>query len=237
MRFKFIILVLVQIFILTGIIIYREHWIKTGTKVILKTAPVDPRDIFRGDYLSLRYHISSLDLDRFNVKEDFKKKERVYVSLEKSDDIWRPVSVTKTIPSQGIFIQGKVRSFSESSRWEITVQDEAGQIVNLSIGYSPGLRKEDHVLFCIDSERNVLIFFKDLEKTCFSGAPLQGIVEDVNTINFRRLDIAYGIEKYFVEEGVGRGIEGQRELRAEVSLRRDGRPIITGLYMDGRMIR
>ncbi len=237
MRYKFIILILIQIFILTGIILYREHWIKTGTKIILKTAPIDPKDIFRGDYLLLRYHISSLDLDKLNVREDFKKKERVYVSLEKADDIWRPVSVTKAMPSQGIFIQGRVRSFSESSRWEITVQDEAGQIVNLSIAHSPKLRKEDHVLFCIDSERNVLAFFKDLEKTCSSGAPVQGIVEDVNPVNFRRLDIEYGIEKYFVEEGAGRGIEGQRELMSEVSIRRDGRPIITGLYIDGKIIR
>jgi len=83
MRFKFIIFVLLQVALLIGIITYRQYWVATGEKVLLRTAPVDPRDIFRGDYVSLRYDISTLDLDGLGVKESFKPNEKVLLSSKK----------------------------------------------------------------------------------------------------------------------------------------------------------
>ena len=62
MRRKFIIIVLFQVLLLVGIIAYRQYWVATGERVLLGTEPVDPRDIFRGDYVTLNYEISSLDL-------------------------------------------------------------------------------------------------------------------------------------------------------------------------------
>jgi uncharacterized membrane-anchored protein len=46
----------------TGIIGYtiasRASILRSGTEVLLKTAPVDPRDLLRGDYVVLNYEIS-----------------------------------------------------------------------------------------------------------------------------------------------------------------------------------
>lgn len=48
------------------------------------------------------------------------------------------------------------------------------------------------------------------------------------------LDAEYGIESFFVEEDRGRMIESTRNtgnIKVEVSLRKDGKGIITGLIM------
>jgi uncharacterized membrane-anchored protein len=52
--------------------------------------------------------------------------------------------------------------------------------------------------------------------------------------------VEYGIESYFVEEGKGKAIESSRdarELRVEVSLRKDGKGIITGLFVNGKLVK
>jgi uncharacterized membrane-anchored protein len=47
---------------------YRHYWIETGEKIMLRVEPVDPRDLFRGDYVSLSYEISSLDRSSYFEK-------------------------------------------------------------------------------------------------------------------------------------------------------------------------
>ena len=45
-----------------GAIVYnRLHLLRTGREIVLPVIPVDPRDIFRGDYVRLGYPISSFD--------------------------------------------------------------------------------------------------------------------------------------------------------------------------------
>ena len=66
MRGKFVLLILLQALILAGMIGYRYYWVETGEKIFLRVSPVDPRDLFRGDYVSLSYDISNLDLDQLS---------------------------------------------------------------------------------------------------------------------------------------------------------------------------
>lgn len=51
---------LVQTAILGSMIEGRASILRSGTEVLLKTAPVDPRDLLRGDYVVLSYDISSI---------------------------------------------------------------------------------------------------------------------------------------------------------------------------------
>jgi uncharacterized membrane-anchored protein len=85
-------------------------------------------------------------------------------------------------------------------------------------------------------------FFKnDVEyKPKCRGQLLNGIVKEIKEIKTKILHVEYGIESYFVEEGKGREVEsgrGARELRVEVSLRKDGKGIITALLMGGKLAR
>jgi len=243
MRWKFIFLVLLQVALLVGIIAYRQYWVATGERVLLRTAPVDPRDIFRGDYVSLRYDISTLDLDGLGAKGSFKPNERVYVLLEKTQDgVFSAVSVSRGLPSGKRFIQGRVEYERTLSKWEVTLRDDSDNLHELKPRWFENIRREDRITFCLDEKGNVLHFYK--EETEYRpkcrGQSLTGTIEGIKETKSRVLNVEYGIENYFVEEGKGRAIEASghaRELTVEVSLRKDGKGIITGLFVDGKLVR
>jgi uncharacterized membrane-anchored protein len=240
MRIKFIVIILLQILLLAGIIVYRANWVSSGERVLLRTVPVDPRDIFRGDYVSLNYEISNLNLDELGVKESFNLNEKIYVFLDKKEDgTYSASSVSKTVPTNKQFIQGRTLSETMSSRWEVTTRDDSGHTRTFYPRWFSGTNKGDVITFCIDESNNVRHFFKSDQndnQKCSSGNPVSGAIEDIKEIKFRQLWIEYGIESYFVEEGAGKVIEtarNARKLTVEVSLRKDGKGIITALFLDG----
>ena len=47
---------------------YQEFLVQTGTQVTLRTIPVDPRDLFRGEYVDLRYDISTLHVSEYGAE-------------------------------------------------------------------------------------------------------------------------------------------------------------------------
>ena len=48
---------------------------------MLQTVPVDPRDLFSGDYVTLRYGISTLERSRIWFPYDVAQGYRVYVHI------------------------------------------------------------------------------------------------------------------------------------------------------------
>ena len=56
-HFPIIASLLLILAVLGGSVLYQEYLLAHATKIILKTAPLDPRDPFRGDYVILRYEI------------------------------------------------------------------------------------------------------------------------------------------------------------------------------------
>ena len=243
MRLKFIILVLIQIILLTGIIGYREYWISAGERILLKTVPVDPRDIFRGDYVQLTYEISNIDLDSIGIKDSFRRNEKAYVVLEQdTENTYKAISVNKTMPDGKRFIQGRVRYETQVSHWDVTLKEDNGNLRNIAPRWFFGFKKGDRIIFCIDQTDNVIQFYKDAmpDYGCPAGSTITGIVEDVKETKSRQLNVEYGIESYFVEEGKGRAIESARNARkvtVEVSIRKDGKGIISALLIDGKVIR
>ena len=243
MRWKFIFLVFLQVALLVGIIAYRQYWVATGERILLRTAPVDPRDIFRGDYVSLRYDISTLDLDGLGAKGSFKPNERVYVLLEKNQEgVFSAVSLSRRLPSGKRFIQGRVEYERTLSKWEVTLRDDSDNLHELKPQWFENMKRGDRVTFCLDERGNALQFYKEeaaYRPKC-GGQSLTGTIEQIKETKSRVLNVEYGIENYFVEEGKGRAVESSRnarELRVEVSLRKDGKGIITGLFVDGRLVR
>jgi uncharacterized membrane-anchored protein len=238
MRIKFIILILIQVFLLAGIILYRQYWVATGERIILVTEPVDPRDLFRGDYVRLNYEISTLDLNMLGAKERFKRRDRVYVLLEKSEDnIYRASSVSKGRPEGQIFIQGIVKNVSTNAqRWEYNLIDDSGATHILRAGWFDA-RKGDRLTCCLDARNHVIHSHKEdasSRPACPTGRSVTGIVEDIKIQKISQLNVAYGIESYFVEEGKGKEIEASRDrknLKVEVCLRKDGQGMITALAL------
>jgi uncharacterized membrane-anchored protein len=242
MRTKYIIIVALQALLLVGMIGMREVWISSGEKIKLKTVPVDPRDIFRGDYARLRYDISSLNLNTMNCPDTFNKNDKVYVTLKKGEkDYCEAVSVSSKKPSGGIFIMGKARYPSRSeSKWEVKLKDEAGAVRSFHVPWFYDMKKGAPAIVCLDKQDNVVSFFKEnaqYPQKCYSEKTVKGSVEEAIETKYKIVDVEYGIESYFVEEGAGRVIETaprSKEVVVEVSLNKKGQGLITGLYIDGK---
>lgn len=120
---KTLILVAITLAVLTAMLLSmiwnRISLLQNGTQVILKTAPVDPRDLLRGYYVRLNYDISRIvleDLDEWKpdqLENGFDKNELVYVKLRpQSDGFWSPVSIHRKSPnpeSGSVNIRGRTR--------------------------------------------------------------------------------------------------------------------------------
>ena len=80
----------------------------TGTEIRVKTIPVDPRSLFRGNYARLAYEFSTLPKDALDVGA-LRENEPVYVSLQAdSDQLYSFAGVSTTKPKDGIFLRGRI---------------------------------------------------------------------------------------------------------------------------------
>ncbi|RJP60612.1 MAG: hypothetical protein C4541_03650 [Candidatus Auribacter fodinae] len=113
MRASFIAIAVWWACIVTGLIGFKEFTVQTGTEVILETRIIDPRDLFRGDYVILSY-----DISRFNMSDTFLDNDSiapggsVYVSLRiDGNGHAHPQNVYPEKPSVDVFfIKGKVHA-------------------------------------------------------------------------------------------------------------------------------
>ena len=146
------IIVIVQTLALFAMVGMKQYTLSTGIPVVLKTQPIDPRSLFRGDYVRLNYDISRLTLDKLGGDKQFTRGDTVYVVLQKGEDYWQAVSVHHELPPYtdgSLAIKGTVE-YTNNQNW---------------------LRSPE-------------------------------LTKPITLIN-----IKYGIENYFVPEGVGRDLE------------------------------
>jgi len=110
-----LIIVVVLTLTLVGMIAKKQYTLNTGDLIILKTTPVDPRSLFRGDYVRLNYDISHLNTSQFPLFNDLKEHESVFVALKKQGVFWQPVAVFKSMPeaeNNTVVIKGYIQSLS-----------------------------------------------------------------------------------------------------------------------------
>lgn len=120
--------------IFSGFILYKEYTLRTGTEVILKTVPVDPRDLFRGDYITLNYEISNLDLEKLQVEDpSFDYSDRVYLALELENGYGVPKKIYKNPPDNELYIKGTVKDILYN--WDEDSETGEPQIKELRIEY------------------------------------------------------------------------------------------------------
>ncbi len=110
---------MVVLFGIAGTFILYLSWpLLTGETIVLDTRPVDPFDIFRGQYLTIGYEIASVP-----AIEGAKEGETVYVALrEDEEEIWRYKDASLVRP-KGMFIKGEITSISgENMRIEYGIE-------------------------------------------------------------------------------------------------------------------
>ncbi len=77
----------------------RVDLLRNGAEVTLKTAPVDPRDLFRGHYVVLSYDISRLDPRKLQGDDHFSRGMRIFVTLRRGEDgFWHAVALHRRLP-------------------------------------------------------------------------------------------------------------------------------------------
>jgi uncharacterized membrane-anchored protein len=112
--------VIAQLVILVGMIGLRAMPLVTGQTVLVRVQPVDPRDLFRGDYVILSYDFSRTPREGIeglseSERASWKKLEGrpVYVPLV-PDSIpghHRAGKVTVVKPESGLFIKGHMERY------------------------------------------------------------------------------------------------------------------------------
>lgn len=104
--YKIALIIVIQILFIFSMVGFKYYTLDYGTPVLLKTAPIDPRDIFRGEYVSLNYEISLIKSNDLDMGYD----RDIYVVLQKGDPYWDAVAIDTVKPKTGpdqVILKGK----------------------------------------------------------------------------------------------------------------------------------
>jgi len=107
----FILAVILQLLVLAYMTGEREYILRNGQVIHLRTAPIDPRDMFRGDYVRLNYELSRIPVAA--VKDAvsapaLKKGHKIYVSLKEGPDgLYELTEANLQKPDEGLYLTGR----------------------------------------------------------------------------------------------------------------------------------
>lgn len=112
----FYMLIALQVLILVGIAASHYVTLHYGERIILKTEPIDPRDLFHGDYVTLNYDISRISMSLWKDEEIPEHNETVYVVLKEADSYYEATSVHSKKPDTNngeVILKGIVKGVHE----------------------------------------------------------------------------------------------------------------------------
>jgi uncharacterized membrane-anchored protein len=98
-----------------GIMLPNQMALWSGQEVLIKAVPYDPTDIFRGNYMDLRYDINRIKTDRKIgdvYSASMAARRTVYVSLEKGADGKVSAGAASDKKPSGLFIKGKLNEIT-----------------------------------------------------------------------------------------------------------------------------
>lgn len=196
-----------QILIIILMVAYHFNITANGTEVLLKIAPVDPTDLFRGDYVTFQYDISTLEEDLFS--EQVSSGSKIYVPLKQDGKYWsaqKGISTSK--PSSGIFLKGVVQYSTSIPISSPTT--EINNTTNLTSSSSSGMVSQADLNSSTIAQQNIRREYRSAYR------------------------IEYGIEQYFIPEGSGRQQDFRnREVGVNVRISYQGDAVVTGVLLDG----
>lgn len=126
---RILIVVALQTIALGYMIVDRQATLNASRAVTLKVMPIDPRDMFRGDYVILRYSITDLDLSKLEGDDKVDVTDTVFVTLEQKEQEWIAVAIARGRPfatQRGIVIKGTVRSVNTPTEGSIQISVDYG---------------------------------------------------------------------------------------------------------------
>lgn len=109
---RFLICTAIPALILIAMTLVPLMTLNFGQEIKIKTLPVDPRDVFRGDYVTLNYEINELPMDRvpevFKDETAWQKMRNVplFVVLKQNGAYYEADYATFQRPASGIYLKG-----------------------------------------------------------------------------------------------------------------------------------
>jgi len=89
----------------------RIQLLRHGREIVLPVVPVDPRSLFRGDYVILSYEAQNVPAQFITPELNAARPHVFYVTLEKSGDAWKPAGITASaLPAAPERISVKART-------------------------------------------------------------------------------------------------------------------------------
>jgi len=91
----------------------REWIVRTGQVVYLRTAPIDPRDLFRGDFVALQYEINNVRAEDLapalaGPEEKRRRHQVVYTRLRPAGEgLYEAAGTSASPPEAGLFLRGR----------------------------------------------------------------------------------------------------------------------------------
>jgi uncharacterized membrane-anchored protein len=113
--------VLAQTGVLATMVVDRTQLLKNGREIVLPIVPVDPRDLFRGEYVRLGFEIGTVPA-LLLVGRPPARNAAFYVTLARNPQGgWTPVKVTAAMPSETdpdrVVVKGRSQfTFPESTQ-------------------------------------------------------------------------------------------------------------------------
>jgi uncharacterized membrane-anchored protein len=131
MRRYWIIVVIVAQVVLLAVMAGQREWIlRTGRTILMRSAPVDPEDPMRGEYVRLRYDFSRVPKElcrdgltgwfQKGMEDDWRQRRRLrdrqvfaVIRLDR-DNMAEFIELTDRRPTGGIFLRGRVDSVDDA---------------------------------------------------------------------------------------------------------------------------
>lgn len=109
---------ILQVALLGWMIADRALLLQNGREIRLAVVPVDPRDLFRGDYVVLSYDISRIETKDTPADPNINWGDTVYVGIDDGADGWRATALRRERPESGTFIRGTITGVTGESGGE-----------------------------------------------------------------------------------------------------------------------
>lgn len=136
-----------QLLVLAYLAAERELILRTGRPIYLRTAPIDPRDAFRGDYVRLDYEISHATTNQLRdglrspKQDDLNRKDRkVYAALKMHGDLATLDYVSDRKPADAeVVLRGRAWNYNLNIRYGLEAYFvEQGKGLDLERGRRAG---------------------------------------------------------------------------------------------------
>ncbi|HLC60425.1 MAG TPA: GDYXXLXY domain-containing protein [Candidatus Nanoarchaeia archaeon] len=244
----FYLIVALQVVFLIGMIGFKQSTVWFGEKVLLKPIPYDPTDILRGDFINIRYEISTIKLDSIKSDtKDFKRGDTIFVRLEKGKDFSSAAEVS-TKKTAEPYIKGRVNDVYSKNVYTVKETNSSNNYIYeetiYDYEYSPVKTEQsfdvgDKVEFNEFNNRvNYLI--KCQNGICQDQPDIYNQYKIGNVINVKKgimeISIEYPIESYFVPKNEGNLPQfTAADMLVEVALWH-GDAVATNLLINGQKI-